>query len=137
MKRALVFLVAAPISVFVATFFLGAAAGGKSPGFIPVVATAMAIVTLSVAMLAGTLDAFLVRALAITLRAPLVAAVGAIIASGLTSGLVYVVFNHLLPQEPLAYVAIGGATCMGLCSLLANDYSCQGAMVQANSLLRK
>ena len=92
----------------------------------------MALLTFSVAVLAGALDAFLARALAIPLRIPLVAAVGAIAASGL----VYVVFYHLLPQEPLAYVAIGGATCMGVCSLVANDYSCQGPTVRANSLLR-
>jgi hypothetical protein len=136
MRRAVVFLVVAPIFVFVVVFFLGAAAGGKNPAFAAFTAVALTFVTLLAAAVACSLDAYLARALAIPLRAPLVAAVGAVIASGLTSGLMYVVFNQLLPQEPLAYVAIGGAACMGICSLLANEYGWQGPAVQANSLLR-
>jgi len=137
MKRAFVFLVAAPVSVFiVACVLLGAAAGVKSNGLFLIPAAWLALITVSVAVLAGALDAFLARALAVPLRAPLVAAAGAIAVSGLTFGLVYLVFNQLPEQELLAYVAIGGAACMGACSLLANDYGWRQSVVHAKSLLR-
>jgi len=88
--------------------------------------------TLPVSALAGCLDAYLARAFAIPLRAPLIAAIGAVIASGLA----YLLFSCLLPTSSLKFFAIGGATCMGLCSLLANEYGWHGPVVQANSLLR-
>ena len=136
MKRTLIFVVVAPVSVFVVVFCLGVAGGGKSPGFIPVIAAVLALLTIAVAALAGALDAYLARAFAIPLRAPLIATVGAIIASGLASGLSYMLFDCLPPPELLAYVAIGGAACMGMCSLLANDYGWRQSVAHANSLLR-
>jgi hypothetical protein len=36
----------------------------------------------------------------------------------------------------LEFFAIGGAACMGVCSLLANEYGSQRPAVYANSLLR-
>jgi hypothetical protein len=134
MKRALVFLVIGPVLVStIATLAIAQAAGTPSPDIARLVAIALFFFTLPVAALAGTLDVYLARAFAIPLRAPLIAAIGAIIASGLA----WILFSCLLPPPNyLPFFAIGGAACMGLCSLLANEYGWQGPAVQANSLLR-
>ena len=89
--------------------------------------------TLPVAAITGALDTYLARAFALPLRAPLIAAVGAIGASGLA----YALFGWIVPTPSfLAFFAIGGAICAGLCSLLANEYGGQQPVVYANSLLR-
>ena len=134
MKRALVFLVIGPVlASTVATLALAQAAGMPAPDFARLVAIVLFFFTLPVAALAGAFDAYLARAFAIPLRAPLIAAFGAIIASGLA----WILFSCLLPQPNfLAWFAIGGAVCMGACSLLANEYGWHGPAVQANSLLR-
>jgi hypothetical protein len=133
MKRALVFLVVGPVLVStIATLAVAQATGAPHPEFARFLVTVLFFFTLPVAALAGSLDAYLARAFAVPLRAPLVAAVGAIIASGLA----LILFNCLLPPAALKFFAMGGAACMGLCSLLANEYGWQGPAVQANSLLR-
>ena len=134
MKRALVFLVVGPALVAVAALLAVAQAGGAPAGDVArLVAIALFFFTLPVAALAGALDAYLARAFAVPLRAPLVAAAGAVIASGLA----WLLLSCLLPPPNfLTWFAIGGAACMGACSLLANDYRWQGPVVQANSLLR-
>ena len=134
MKRPLVFLVAAPALVaIVAPLALAQMSGPPARDFLNVLAVVLFFFTLPVSALAGSLDAYLARALATPLRAPLIAAVGAVIASGLA----FILFNWFLPPPSyLAYFAIGGAACMGLCSLLAGEYGGQGPVVQANSLLR-
>jgi hypothetical protein len=133
MKRALVFLVVGPALVAtVALLALTQAGGAPDGGLAKALATALFFFTLPVAALAGALDAFLVRAFAVPLRAPLIAAVGAVIASGLA----FLLFNGFMPPSGLKFFAMGGAACMGLCSLLANEYGLRGPAVQANSLLR-
>jgi hypothetical protein len=134
MKRALVFLVAGPVLVAVtAPLAIAQISGPPSRDFLQLFAIVLFFFSLPVAALAGFFDAYLARAFAIPLRAPLIAAVGAIISSGLA----YILFSCLLPPpQYLTYFAIGGAACMGLCSLLANEYGWQGPAVQANSLLR-
>jgi hypothetical protein len=134
MKRALVFLVLGPVLVSVtATLAIAQAAGTPDREFARLLAAVLFLFTLPVAAIAGSFDAYLARAFAIPLRAPLIAVIGAIIASGLA----WILFSCLSPPPNfLTYFAIGGATCMGICSLLANEYGWQGQVVQANSLLR-
>ena len=134
MKRALVFLVLGPVLVAViAPLAVAQVSGPPARGVLQILAIVLFFFTLPVAALAGSFDAYLARAFAIPLRAPLIAAVGAIIASGLA----YILFNCLLPSPYyLTFFAIGGAACMGVCSLLANEYGWQRPAVYANSLLR-
>ena len=133
MKRALVFLVVGPALVAAVTLLAVAQAGGTPAGeFAKVLATVLFFFTLPVSALAGSVDAYLTRTFAVPLRAPLIAAVGAVTASGLA----LILFSCLLPPAALKFFAMGGAACMGMCSLLANDYGWQGPVVQANSLLR-
>jgi hypothetical protein len=134
MKRALVFLVLGPVLVSaVATLAIAQAASVPDREFARLLAAVLFLFTLPVAALAGSFDAYFARAFAIPLRAPLIAAIGAIIASGLA----WILFSCLLPPPNfLIFFAIGGAACTGICSLLANEHGWQGPVVQANSLLR-
>src|ERR1700740_3379107 len=92
MKRALVFLVLGPVLVAaVATLAIAQTAGVPDREFARLLAPFLCFFTLPVAALAGSFDAYLARAFAIPLRAPLIAAIGAVIASGLA----YVLFNWL------------------------------------------
>ena len=132
MKRAIVFLVLGPVLVAVIAPLAVVQANGPRD-FAKFLAIILFFFTLPVSALAGSFDAYLARAFAVPLRAPLVAAVGAIIAAGLA----YILFSCLLPPPDfLTFFAIGGAACMGLCSLLANEYGWHRPVVQANSLLR-
>jgi hypothetical protein len=134
MKRALIFLVLGPLlaSFIVAMVVIAQAAGASGREYAGALAVFLFFFTLPVASLAASFDAYLARAFAIPLRAPLIAAIGAIIASGLA----YILVGCLLSLSSLKFFAIGGAACMGACSLLANDYGCAGPAVRANSLLR-
>ena len=134
MRRALIFLVLGPLlaSATVAVVVIVQMAGAPVREYAGSLAVVLFFLALPVASLAASFDAYLERAFAIPLRAPLVAAIGAIIASGLA----YIVLGCLLSPSSLKFFAIGGAACMGTCSLLANDYSCHGPAVRANSLLR-
>lgn len=134
MKRALVFFVLGPmlVSAIAATVILAQTAGAPAREYAGSLAAVLFFFTLPVASLAASLDAYLERAFAIPLRAPLIAAIGAIVASGLA----YILVGCLLSPSSLKFFAIGGAGCMGMCSLLANEYGCPGPAVRANSLLR-
>jgi len=133
-KRALIFLVLGPVLVaFIARLVVALVAGPPAQDVLPLFAIVLFFFTLPVSALVGSLDAYLARAFAIALRAPLIAAAGAIVAFGLA----YILFNWAVPSPSyLTCFAIGGAVCMGLCSLLANEHGWQGPAVQANSLLR-
>jgi hypothetical protein len=74
--------------------------------------------TLPVSALSASFDGYLARSLPLSLRAPLTAIVGATVAGGLAGAL----FSCLLPPSMLMWFAIGGAVCMGACSLLSHDY---------------
>ena len=134
MKRALVFLVAGPVLVAIfAPLALAQVSGPPARDILHLFAVVLFFFTLPVAALAGSFDAYLARAFALPLRAPLIAAIGAIIASGLA----WILFSCLLlSPHYLTIFAIGGAACMGICSLLADECGWQGPAVQANSLLR-
>ena len=134
MKRVLIFLVLGPLlaSAAVAMVVIAQAAGAPGREYAGSLVVFLFFFTLPVASLAASLDAYLALAFAIPLRALLIAAIGAIVASGLA----YILVGCLLSPSSLKLFAIGGATCMGVCSLLANDYACQVPAVRANSLLR-
>ena len=118
MKRAFVFLVVAPVSVFVMVLLSCVAIfGGKSADLATLCAVVLAVVTLPASVIAGLADGYL-SVLPISLRAYLTAMVGAAIATGEA----LVLFSSLLPPSIVLTLAIGGAVLMGACSLLSHDY---------------
>lgn len=118
MKRALVFLVLAPASVFFAVLSIGVAiAGTRSLDFAYAGAVALSILTLPMLAVAAAVDGFLARSCPIFSRVCLAAIVGATIATGETA-----VFSSLLPPSIVMALAIGGAAVTGACSLLSHGY---------------
>jgi hypothetical protein len=118
MKRAVVFLVLGPASVFLVWSICVAGARGPAGGFVAFVGMLLFLFTLPVSALSASFDGYLARALPLPLRAPLTAIVGATIAGGLACAL----FSCLFPPSMLTWFGIGGAVCMGACSLLSHDY---------------
>jgi hypothetical protein len=118
MKRALVFLIVGPLAVALVASLELVAAGGRGE-IVQFIAMALFLLTLPVAALAGAIDGGLARTFPIVLRAPLTAIVGATAACILAFALLHCFF----PPSELAFFSVGGAICMGACSLLANDYS--------------
>jgi hypothetical protein len=123
MRRPLVFALLGPASV---VFTVLAIDGGGSPldGIAALIAMLLFLFTLSVSAIAGPIDGYLARTLPLELRAPLTALTGGTIAVGLLLALNRMMFPHgtTLPLEILMPFAVGGAVCMGACSLLSHDY---------------
>ena len=118
MKRAFVFLVLAPVAVFLTVLLICLAlAGTKYFGFVWFGATALSILTLPMSVTAAAIDGFLARTCPIASRVCLIVIVGATIATGEAA-----VFSSLLPSSLMMALAIGGASLMGACSLLSHDY---------------
>lgn len=119
MKRAFVFLVLAPVAVFLTVLLIClAVAGTKYLGFACFGAMALSILTLPMSATAAVIDGFLARTCPISSRVYLIVIVGAAIATGEAA-----VFSSLLPPSLVMALAIGGASVMGACSLLSHDYS--------------
>lgn len=119
MKRAFVFLVLAPVAVFLTVLLICLAmAGTKFFGFAWFGATALSILTLPMSATAAAIDGFLARTCPIASRVYLIVIVGAAIATGEAA-----VFSSLLSSSLMMALAIGGASVMGACSLLSHDYS--------------
>jgi hypothetical protein len=131
MKRALAFLVFGPVLASVTTLLAMSQAGGPDHGFAKIFASAVFFFTLPVSAMTGCVDGVLTD-VRIPLRAALTGVTGALVASVLA----FVLFSCLFPPAAWLYFAFGGAACMGVCSLLANDYGTQGPAVHANSQLR-
>jgi hypothetical protein len=108
MRRILVFLVLGPTVVA----FMGSA-------FLPhgSIAIVLFLFTAAVAVFAASFDGYLAWFWPIYVRAPVTAIVGAAVAAGLAG----VLLGWFLPQA-VTPAAIGGALCMGWCSLLSHDY---------------
>jgi hypothetical protein len=120
MKRAFVFLVLAPVTVFFTVLLIWiAATGTRSLDFGCLVAGVLAILALPMSAMSWTADEFLARAFPTSLRACLTATVAALVAA--TE--VLAVFSSLLPPSIMMALAMGGAIVMAACSLLSNDYS--------------
>lgn len=130
MKRALVFLLLAPASVFVAVLAIGVAiAGTKSFDFVCLGAMALAMLTMPTAAVSASIDGFLARSCPVFSRVCLTAIVGATVATGEAA-----VFSSLLPPSLVMALAMGGAAVIAACSLLSHDYnSRREALVEPNS----
>ena len=115
MKRALVFLLLGPALAVLTTWF---AVGMPFESFAASIAVLLFVATLPVSGIVGLLDGWLAQPLPIFLRAPLTALVGATAAIILPAAL----FGSM-PQSLSTPFGLGGAFCMGACSLLAHDYS--------------
>ncbi|MDO9298424.1 hypothetical protein [Bradyrhizobium sp.] len=113
MMRALVFGLVGPVlGVLIAFYLVGE--GHRDPYGVPIVL----FFSLFVCPIAGTVDGVLAYVVPIYLRVPLTATVGAASAAGLS---VFLFGGNLLhTQLP---VAIVGALCMAICSLLSHDYN--------------
>jgi hypothetical protein len=120
MKRAFVFLVLAPVTVFFAALLIWVVATGTdSLDFGCLVAGVLAIFALPMSAVSWTADEFLARDFPIFLRASLSAIVGATAVTAEISA----VFSTLFPSSIVTALATGGAIIMAACSLLSNDYS--------------
>ncbi len=119
MKRAFVFLVLAPVAVFLTILLIClAVAGTKYFGFAWFGATALSILTLPMSATAAVIDGFLARTCPISSRVYLSVIAGATIAIGEAA-----VFSSLLSSSLMMALAIGGASLMAACSLLSHDYN--------------
>lgn len=116
LRRALVFLLVGPtLAVLVALSPDVARTGFNS--WLAIVGEMVFFFGLLVSAVTGLVDGMLSRTLAILLRAPLTALVGATVAIGVPAAL----FGRP-PQEMSMALGIGGALCMGVCSLLSHNY---------------
>jgi hypothetical protein len=119
MKRALIFLVAAPVTVFFAILSIWVVATGPdSLDFGCLVAGVLSIFALPMAAISWAADQFLARDFSTPLRASLTAIVGATAVTAEIS----TVFSSLFPSSIVTAFAIGGALVMAACSLLSNDH---------------
>ena len=119
MKRAFVFLLLAPVTVFFAVLLTWVAlTGPQSLDFGCLVAGVLAIFALPMSAISWIADEFLARDFPILPRATLTAIVGAAAVTAELS----VVFGSLFPSSIVMALATGGAIVMAACSLLSNDY---------------
>ena len=125
MKRALVFLVAAPVMVFFAVLLIWiVATGTDSLDFGCLVAAVLSIFALPMSVISWAADQFLARDFPISGRATLTAIVGAAAVTAEISA----VFSSLFPSSIVTAFAIGGAIVVATCSLLSNDYGHRQAL---------
>jgi hypothetical protein len=120
MKRAFVFLLLAPISLFCMVLFFGTdATDTKSLGIACVVGMVLAVLSLPMAAIGAAVDGYLAPAVPVGLRACLTAGVGATVATAESLAL----FSTLLSPSILMAFTLGGALVSAASSLLSNDYS--------------
>ncbi|MBR1147814.1 hypothetical protein [Bradyrhizobium sp. AUGA SZCCT0431] len=115
-RRALVFLLLGPILGVLVALSPDVASGGLN-AWLVLIGKQVFVIGLLVSAITGLVDGILSRTLSISLRAPLIALVGAVAAVGLPAALL-----GPLPQEMSMWLAIGGAFCMGVCSVLSHEY---------------
>jgi hypothetical protein len=117
MKRAFVFLILSPVSVFFTGALLGAALfGGQQIGLACLLAAIVAVATWPVSAIAAAIDGGLASDMPISFRVPLMAFIGATMVA-----IEIFMFVKSLPSPSLFFIA-AGAVWTGACSLLANDY---------------
>ena len=114
MKRAFVFVVLGPA---LAVLTIWVAVGMPFAAFAAGIALMDYIAIVPVSGIVGLLDGWLAQSLPISLRAPLTALVGATAAVVLP-----VAVLGPMPQSLSTPLGIGGAFCMGVCSLLSDYY---------------
>jgi hypothetical protein len=125
MKRTVLFLLLGPSLVAIAVWMVAVAIAGRiDDAFVALCTMASFLLTLPVSAITGLVDGYLAPALPAPLRAPLTAAIGAVLAGGLFLTLYTMMFSRPVPPE-----VMNGALCAGLflllpigvCSLLSND----------------
>ena len=117
MKRAFVFLILSPVSVF----FAGASIwsvfiGGQHIGLACLLAAVVAVATWPVSAIAAAIDGGLASDMPMPFRVPLMAFIGATMVA-----IEIFMFVKSLPSPSLIFIA-AGAVWTGAGSLLANDY---------------
>src|SRR4051812_46507452 len=117
MNRAITFLVFGPALAAFTALLVMAQIGGVGDDFVKIIAFAAFFFTLPVSATAGCVDGIL-RDVALPIRAGLTATIGAVVAVSLAFLLLH---WSSPPQHLLLFLALGGAACMGICSLLAAD----------------
>lgn len=117
MKRAFLFLIAAPFVVALASWATLIAVGGPVD-FASFLAMVLFLLTLSVTALPAIADGCLARVVPISLRAPLTAITGAMGGCALA----FFWLHCFVPPSELMFFPLGGALCAGLCSLLSHDF---------------
>ena len=115
MKRALVFLLLEP--VFGAWLHF-VAPGGKLGGVFSEAGAMALLLSLVISAVTGPIDEILSHALPISLRAPLIAFIGAAIAVGP----ILAVGGRMISAVVLIAFAASGALGAGACSLLSHNY---------------
>ena len=117
MKRAFTFLVLGPTAVVMAHYVYIVTASVPWSGVQNFVAMCLFAFTFVVGAIAALVDSLLARTLPALARAPLIALVGAAIPLGV------IVWFHGCVVDPrlMMQFGIGGALCMGACSLLSHD----------------
>ena len=117
MKRAFVFLLLSPVAVFLAGVLIWCAfIDAKSASFGASLALILAVVTWPGSAITATLDGILSIDLSISLRAPLMACIGA----ALVASAIGIVLGSLPPLS--VFFIVAGAVWTGACSLLGHDY---------------
>ena len=116
MKRTLMFLLLGPASAAFAVFWIAVVPLDEPyPKLAIVAALSIFILTVPVSACVGYVDGCLARILPLASRAPLAALLGAALAFSFICAL-----SPPMSEVPLAF-AMGGALCMGVCSLLSNE----------------
>ena len=116
MKRASIFMLLGPFLVVMTGMMLLTRAGGTGDVG-GILSLALLVLAFPVAAITGALDAWLSRQCPVVPRALLIAIAAAIVAGAPVALLI----GLFLPGVA-TYVALMAAGCMGLCTLLANDY---------------
>lgn len=117
MKRAFVFLMLSPLSVFLAGVLIWIAfIDGKHVDLGCLLAAILALVTWPVSAIAAAIDGGLASDMPIPFRVPLMAFIGATMVA-----IEIFMFVKSLPSPSLIFIA-AGAVWTGAGSLLANDY---------------
>ena len=123
MKRALAFLVFGPLLASGTALLVMAQSSGPDHGFAKILATAVFFFTLPVSAITACIDGVLDH-ISISLRAVLAATAGALVASALA----FILFSCMFSPAVWLYFAFGGATCMGVCSLLTSEFGLRPAI---------
>jgi hypothetical protein len=126
MKRACVFLVLSPVSVFFAGALIWAVfIDGKHADVGFFLAAVLAIATWPVSAITAAIDGGLASDMPIPFRVPLMAFIGATLVA-----IEIFMFVKSLPSPSLIFI-VAGAVWTGACSLLSNDYRGQPSAVSA------
>jgi len=120
MRATLRFVLLGPMLIAFAACLIVVWVGGPCAiGFVPSCAAISILFACFISAIAKPIDEGLAQVLSMPLRGPLIAVIGAAIAVGS----ILVLSKTMLPLWVLAPVAIAGAYCAGLCSLLSGDSS--------------